>query len=303
MNIIRMTGGLGNQMFEYALFLKYKSMGVDAIFEDFTEYENHDNARPICLNAAFGIDYPKASKKEYYAITDSNPSFVSKVRRKLLGSKSKLYQEATADFDPEVLKKNDAYICGYFQTDKYFDDIKMKIIDAYSFKDEVKTEGEKILKDSMGEAYTSFDSIMKNAIGIHIRRGDYLLNEGNYGNICTEEYYDKAVKYFTDNDEISIDNKPVFLCFSNDAEWTSEWISKYAIKGVEIYNVTGTTEDNGYIDMFLMSRCAHNIIANSSFSWWAAYLNQNSNKKVIAPSKWTNHLEQKDIYTKNMIIL
>lgn len=306
MNIIRMTGGLGNQMFEYALFLKYKAIGIESEIEDFSEYENRDNARPINLERAFGIEYPRASREDYYSITDSNPSFFSKVRRKLCGSKAKVYYEASSNFDPEILKKDNSYICGYFQTDKYFSDIKEEIIREFSFKSEVEAAGEEILRQSLGESYEAFDSfenVMKNAVGIHIRRGDYLLNEANYGNICTEEYYDNAVRYYKENAGTLFEGEPVFLCFSNDAEWTSKWMEKYVSEGFRMFNVTGTTEDNGYIDMYLMSKCAHNIIANSSFSWWAAYLNRNPEKKVIAPSKWANHIEQKDIYTDYMIVL
>jgi len=302
MNIIRMTGGLGNQMFEYALFLKYKSMGIESSFEDFTEYEGHDNRRPILLNEAFGIEYPKASRKEYYSMTDRSPSFFSKVRRKLFGAKASVYEESTADFDAHIFDLDNTYICGYFQSDRYFDDIKEKVSEAYSFRDEVKARAEDILKNALDNSGNvsedELDELFGKSVSIHIRRGDYLDNEGNYGNICTDEYYDKAVRYFADRNP-----EYVFLVFSNDAEWTDKWILDYQAKGIKMINVVGTTEDTGYYDMYLMSRCDHNIIANSSFSWWAAYLNANPEKKVIAPPKWTNHLLQKDIYTKDMIVL
>lgn len=284
MNIIRMTGGLGNQMFQYALWLKYRSLGVEAKFEDFTEYDNRDNARPISL-WVFGIDYPKCTLDEYHKYTDSYPGIISKIKRHTLGRNNREYTEATCNFDSEILKKDNSYITGYFQSEKYFEDIKDEVLGAFTFKSDVIEEALKI-----------YNGKFENTASIHIRRGDYINLEGQYGNICTEEYYDKSIELLASKKKVNR-----FLIFSNDTQWAKEWSAKYEENGFGMIVIEGTTEDTGYLDMCLMSLCEHNIIANSSFSWWGAYLNRNPDKMVIAPKTWINKFNQTDIYTKDMV--
>lgn len=281
-----MTGGLGNQMFQYALWLKYRSLGIDAKFEDFTEYDNRDNKRPISL-WVFGIDYPKCSLEEFREYTDSKPGILAKIKRHTLGRKSREYVESTPNFDENILKKDDSYITGYFQSEKYFEDIKDEVIDAFSFKDDVIQEANKIYNESF-----------ENVASIHIRRGDYLNLHEQYGNICTEKYYDNAINLL-----VKEKNVKKFLVFSNDVQWATKWSERYTSLGFEMVVIKGTSEDTGYLDMYLMSCCQHNIIANSSFSWWGAYLNKNPEKMVIAPKIWINGKNQTDIYTKDMVRL
>lgn len=105
------------------------------------------------------------------------------------------------------------------------------------------------------------------------------------GDICTETYYKKAIKYFEDKYK-----DVIFFVFSNDIEWVKE---NFCAKNMVIADVND--EMNGMSDMYLMTQCKHNIIANSSFSWWGAWLNQNEGQEVIAPNKWLNTMEMKDI--------
>lgn len=313
MNIIRMTGGLGNQMFSYALYLKFKSMGIDCMIDDFSEYEGHDNRRPLFLQDAFGIEYPRVSVDIYEEFTDSSMRFHKRLARKLRGRKSREYHEAGANYDPLVLKKDNAYLTGYFQSDKYFADVKEEIFGTFTFTDKVEKEADRILTKSVQTArleQTPADaSNNKNLVSIHVRRGDYLEVSEVYGGICTDEYYRSGIKMIMDKVP-----DPVFLIFSNDDEWTENWAATLFGTldtaghsdgpGYHHYNyhvISETEESNGYIDMCIMSRCSHNIIANSSFSWWGAYLNKNPEKIVIAPQKWNNMTDQTDIYTDDMI--
>ena len=273
-------------MFQYALFLKYISMGVEAKFDDFTEYVGRDNARPIELSV-FDIDYPKATKEEYMDYTDSYRDPLRRAIRLLFGRKSREYTEVICTFDEEVLKRDNAYISGYFQSEKYFFDIKDEVIKSFSFNENTKKAGMNLLAQNGV-------TLEGETVSVHIRRGDYLKFPGVYGNICTEEYYDRAIKYICE--QVS---NPRFLIFSNDTDWCEEWVKKYPELDMRL--IKGTDEDTGYIDMYLMSLCKHNIVANSSFSWWGAYLNRNSEKLVIAPKKWLNNHDETDIYTEEMI--
>jgi len=118
MNIIKITGGLGNQMFQYALYLKLKSLGRDVKIDDLTEYEKQD-ARPNML-WCFDASYEAASRQEIDSLTDGFMNLSHRIRRKLLGRRSLKYSEADCNFDEQVLQRDPAYLTGYFQSEKYF---------------------------------------------------------------------------------------------------------------------------------------------------------------------------------------
>lgn len=292
MDIIRMTGGLGNQMFQYALFLKLKSLGREVKMDDRTQYGSIAS-RPILL-WCFGIDYPKATEKEIAALTDGSMEFFHRVRRKIRGRKSLEYEEQSCNFDEQLLKREPAYLTGYFQSEKYFKDIEEQVRDALQFSDKI-WEGK---NTSLLEKIKKYQSRIKSsmAVSVHIRRGDYLDNVEAYGNICTEDYYCKAVdlmqKWYPE---------AVFYFFSNDSQWVRNWLLEKYGERLSFEVIEGTDESVGYLDMFLMSQCRHHIIANSSFSWWGAWLNPSKEKKVVAPSRWHNCQMQTDIYTQEMI--
>lgn len=291
MNIIRMSGGIGNQMFQYALYLKLISMGKEVKFDDVTEYKL-DNARPIMLSV-FGIDYPKASSEEVTAITDASMALLSRLRRKMFGRESGEYHEASTDYDPEVLVRENAYLCGCFQSEKYFKDIEPTVREAFRFR---KVEIPSEIRGQI-EAYSKQIEECE-SVAIHIRRGDYLNAAEVYGGICTEAYYDGAIAYILKH----IPDAHFFV-FTNDTDWAETWCEEKQASGKKssFTVIKGTTEETGYIDLMLMSKCRHQIIANSSFSWWGAWLNETPHKCVIAPVKWLNTCECHDIYTEDMV--
>lgn len=292
MDIIRMTGGLGNQMFQYALYLKLKSLGRDVKMDDKTQYERA-NPRPIML-WCFGISYPGASAEEIERLTDGSMAFLHRVKRKLFGRKSLEYPEATWNYDPQVLEKTPVYLTGYFQSEKYFQDIEGQVRQAFCFSEKI-WEG---LDGALAERIRGYRKKIENslAVSVHIRRGDYLDNQEAYGNICTGQYYQKAIGFVRERYP-----KAVFFFFSNDPAWVKEWLEREYPQDFPFEAVEGAGEEQGYLDLFLMSRCNHHIIANSSFSWWGAWLSEGQGKMVVAPSKWHNKQEYRDIYTKDMI--
>lgn len=287
MDIIRMSGGIGNQMFQYALYLKLVSLGKEVKFDDVTEYKL-DNARPIML-WVFGIDYPKASREEVVAWTDGALDFGSRVRRRLFGRRSREYHEKSCDYDEEVLKKEDAYLCGCFQSERYFKGVEDAVRDAFRFRRMEIPEGMERLAAEYGRQIAGTESV-----SIHIRRGDYLEAAQVYGGICTEDYYDGAVAYM-------LERYPgaQFFVFTNDEEWAEGWCGRKNAGRFTV--IKGASEETGYVDLMLMSKCRHHIIANSSFSWWGAWLNPSSDKCVIAPVKWLNTCECHDIFTEGMV--
>lgn len=293
MIIIRMTGGLGNQMFQYALYQKLKSIGKEVKFDDVSEYLL-PNARPIQL-WTFGLAYPVASKEEVNKITDGFMHPVHRIRRKLFGRKSKEYAEKDCNYDEQIERLEHSYLTGYFQSERYFEDIQEQVREAFSFDDAIF---KRLSKEEM-TTYTEYEKQIgeTQAVSLHIRRGDYLENDGVYGGICTPEYYNEAIRLIKQKIKT-----PVFYVFSNDGDWTKQWcVTQKELHGEEFVPVVGFPEEMGYLDMKLMSLCKHHIIANSSFSWWGAWLNPCKAKLVIAPSKWFNNQDCRDIYTKEMI--
>ncbi len=292
MNIIRMTGGLGNQMFQYALYLRLKSQGREVKLDDKTEYEKKD-ARPILL-WVFGIEYPAADREEINEITDGFMKLSHRIRRRLFGRKSLEYHEKSCNFDEQILLKEPAYLTGYFQSEKYFDTVEAQVREAFRFSNHIWDRLPEEVKSRFRKYEKQIDD--ERAVSVHIRRGDYLDNHEVYGGICTETYYKKAIMLMKDKFPDA-----VFYVFSNESKWVKDWIGCTFGGDESFVVVEGATEDTGYLDLFLMSKCKAHIIANSSFSWWGAWLDPDKGKTVIAPSKWVNNKDMTDIYTEDMI--
>lgn len=338
---VQLSGGLGNQMFEYALYLKLRSLGKNVKIDDFTCYgegerslqlgifgigcagdaadaaEDAGQMAPVTVGGGRKPDasgtgktgdtddglsvthvshmlrYDRLTRQEYIDLTDSDLRLQHKIRRKLTGRKNFSYREYSMNFDPEIFDREPALFLGCFQTEKYFADIREQVREAYRFRNLRLSEA---MKDYDGQIAGC------TAVSVHIRRGDYLDPKYSalYAGICDEAYYERAIGRMK---ELVPDAK--FFFFSNDTAWVKEHYS-----GPDYVTVEGNDEDTGYADMYLMSRCRHHIIANSSFSWWGAWLNADPHKKVIAPGRWLNRLdcdeayareECRDIYTEEMI--
>ena len=277
--VIQLSGGMGNQMFQYALYLQLQALGKNVKIDDKTEYEGR-NARPIRLSV-FNAKYEVPTETEMNCLTDSYLDLASKIRRKLKGRKTAAYMEKSQLFDSKVLELNRAYFMGWWQSEKYFAGIKEKVREAFNFKNMNLSETMKTYADAMENS---------NSVSVHIRRGDYQQVDEIYGGICTEEYYEKAMKKM--REEIPDCH---FFIFTNDIPWVKEHM-----QGKDVTVVEGNDEDAGYIDMYLMTHCKHYILANSSFSWWGCYLNPSEDKKVIAPKIWAKGRDCRDIYTDEM---
>ena len=266
MIIIRMSGGLGNQMFQYALYLKLVSMGREVCFDDTTEYTTVTDdgrvreRRPKMLGV-FGINVPRARQEDLIRMTDSSMRLSSRIRRKITGRRSKLLHDQNFHFDPVFLRVEDGYFAGCFQSPLYFAGVEEKVRRAFTFPENI-LEGQEHAQDVRGKILEASGV----SASIHLRFGDYLDNQKLYGGICTDAYYDAAVRYLTER------CKGIrFFVFSNDETLAREWIGRRENPGVFTY-ASVSDEDHGYIDLYLMSLCRHHIIANSSFSWWGAYV-------------------------------
>ncbi len=289
MVIIMLSGGLGNQMFQYALYCRLQELGREVKIDDRRGFIDDPNGRVPRLTQVFGIKYEVATVREVKDMLDSHRDIISIAKRKLFGRKSRIYREKSGLFDEAVLAMDNIYLDGYWQSEKYFDSeyVQNRLINEFAIdKKLVLTDDEsrRILEQIESEE----------SVSVHVRRGDYL-NPGvveNHGGICTDDYYKRAIEYV-------LDKKPgaKLYFFSNDTKWTKE---KYGDLG-EVVSLEGREEISDIAELLLMSRCKNHILANSSYSWWSAWLNDSTEKIVIVPSKWANLKQMDDIYTDRMI--
>ncbi len=290
MDIIRMEGGLGNQLFQYALYRQLQFMGRTVKMDVTTEYgREHDRQHMLWT---LGASYEVATQEEINELTDGFMDLPSRIRRKLFGRKTKKYEEQSQNFDPLVLEKTPVYLTGYFQSDCYFRDVVEELRQELHFSEHIWDHISTDLKRRLQEYEQQICSLQ--AVSLHIRRGDYLEHPEIYGVSCTKEYYDTAIQYIK---EYCPDAH--FFVFTNDVSWVRTWLEEKASD--EFTLIEGTTEENGYLDMMLMSKCRHHIMANSSFSWWGAWLNSYKQKIITAPTPWFGDRDCRDIYTKEMI--
>ena len=287
MIIVRFRGGLGNQMFQYALYRKMQLLG-NTVCADLSLYENK-RAAPFVLTDAF----PNASRyfkiglkaEDWYNNLPSRSLF-SRVLAVVFPEKSKyVFEREDSKYAPFILRCKDCVLDGYWQTEKYWKDIKDIIRAELSFHKEDSDDLNDI--EAMIQQNVS--------VCVHVRRGDYLLpqNQLLFSNICTKEYYRKAQEVICH----SVSNAKFFF-FSDDIEWVKENLQ--CRDAVFVQDYIGTRYPDWY-EMYLMSICKHNIIANSTFSWWGAYLNDYDNKIVVAPANWINNKKTPDILPESWI--
>lgn len=187
-------------------------------------------------------------------------------------------------FDDKLFSVADQVdITGYLQTEKYFKHVEDEIRELLTFQDVVQKQADRL-----------FPNVDTETVSIHVRRGDYVDKQA-YHPLCTPEYYQAAINEFTDRNYH-------FVIFSDDQEYCKEFFGTQE-------NILYIDNTNPFVDLCLMSMCNHNIIANSSFSWWAAWLNKNKGKKVIAPRQWFGpayahiHNNLSDLFCKDWIII
>lgn len=282
MIIVKLMGGLGNQMFQYALYLALLAQGKKVKL-DTSRFSHIDEKRKCFLDVGcFDLKYELCTRKEARKYT-LGTGMTARLLTKLCGDKkTHYYEKDNYEYDPLIMQLQEGYLEGFWQTWKYFNDVESEVRKAFCFRNRL------IGKNGEYEEQIR----MSNSVAVHIRRGDYLKLK-KYKDICTLDYYKKAIAI--------IDNmvkNPIFYFFSNEIEWV-----KQEFGNKENYIYVFNSEDNGYIDMQLMSECKHQIMANSSFSWWAAFLNGCSDKKIVCPRRWINEKETPDVYYNGWIKL
>lgn len=299
-----MGGGLGNQMFQYALGRHLSIKNNQQLKLDTHRFslgvkpDTYNNIRIFGLNN-FNIAGEIASEKEikkYYKYHQYNNwvnillSKINKIRFLKKDYYERPFVVEPVDhcqvFDPNILnyKYKDAYFRGFWQSEKYFKDIRDVILQDFTVK-------------TAPDEYNSalLQKIKKStSVSLHFRRGD-ITNPKNMVGVLSFDYYNKAIKLLT----TKIKN-PCFYIFSDDIAWVK---NNFKIDFPVVY--VQNTLDKDYEDMRLMSQCKHHIIANSTFSWWGAWLSTNPEKIVIAPERYAQKIDRPnpDYYPKSWILI
>jgi Glycosyl transferase family 11 len=276
--ITRLIGGLGNQMFQYAAGRALALRRGAALKLDVTGFAavgNHTKRRyeldsfPIQGSAASDVDLARFDR----AGRVRSPRLDRVLRALRVGRRDgawPIYREPHFQFD-RVMPRLQApvYLDGYWQSDRYFSDIAGVLRQEFTVAAPLDRENEALA--------AGIDAV--DAVSLHVRRGDYVDDPATnrFHGVCSPDYYQRAVDYVTTRVGV-----PHLFVFSDDQQWTRANL-RFA---VPMTFVDANPPDCGYRDMRLMARCRHHIVANSSFSWWGAWLNPSREKIVVAPRRW-----------------
>ena len=289
-DIVRFKGGLGNQMFQYAFLEALRNEGR-VVKTSLGGYEKNVSSRCFSLNKVFSnISLDLVSNEEFQVIDQEWKDLKEKTGES--GNYFECYEEQffwiedverqACTYQPNVFKTKNCVFVGYWQSEKYFKNIRSFLLDKFVFT-------------NISEELEAVSSVLSTQqyISVHIRRGDYLQYPDTYMGICTPEYYNQAIQYFVETLEMRY-----FVFFSDDMEWVK---NNFAIPNAIYCGRDMFDKYEDWYDLYLMTNCKHNIIANSSFSWWGAWLNQSEDKVVIAPKKWHANNPTPDIWCDDWI--
>lgn len=273
MIIIRVMGGLGNQLQQYALYRKFGSLNVLAKL-DLSWFSPDNQARmkaprALALSDFESLDMETASEAEVRSLLgrtyDERAGLWEKLRGRIAPGTLRTFEES-AMFHEEIFSFRDRYLVGYFACEAYYADILGTLRREIRFPENSDERNQETMREMAEQV----------SVSVHIRRGDYLDadNAAMFGGICTEAYYDSCINYIKEKCPGA-----VFYVFSDDADYV-----RAHYQGPEYRIVDWNRGKDSFYDMQLMSCCRHNICANSTFSFWGARLNAHADKIMVRPS-------------------
>lgn len=267
---VRLIGGLGNQLFQYAAARALALRHGAQVKLDLSGFESY-GLRRYELDS-YSIVASIATPEELATIGMSAPptSFLGRLLGRLRPQPALHYREPHFHYDPELARQTlPIFMDGYWQSERYFADAADVIRQELTPRDALEPNNAAVAAE-IGQV---------NAVSLHVRRGDYVSNSHTnaYHGVCSLDYYRAAVSHIR-----STVAEPHLFVFSDDHDWTRENLKL----DLPTTYVVANSADRGFRDMQLMSLCRHHVIANSSFSWWGAWLNPSPEKVVVAPARW-----------------
>ncbi len=288
MIIVRLSGGLGNQLFQFAAGSALAHRRKTKLLLDISGFDNAspDTTKRVYELGAFKIRAAPAGSGQIRKL--AAPRGLRRLLNKVTPYyRNSVYREPFFHFDPNFLRAaSDTLLSGYWQSEKYFSDV------APAIRNELQVTAP--ISPTTRSLYRQIGAV--NAVSIHIRRGDYVSSKKTHlvHGTCSLEYYRQALALLKEK----IGEAELFI-FSDDIAWTKANL----VSDLPTHFVDHNDAAHAYEDLFLMSSCRHHIIANSSFSWWGAWLNGYSDKIVVAPRKWFSHsgADTKDLLPEGWI--
>ncbi|QWD89167.1 alpha-1,2-fucosyltransferase [Polynucleobacter sp. MWH-CaK5] len=280
MILVRLNGGLGNQLFQYAAGYALAKKNNVELKIDLSSYSENRSRLPEILKLSISAKIADIDEVRRYR----NPyGIISKVKRFI---SQKIYKKYYVDWEPSVLNKSgNIYLDGYFQSDLYFSHCTQDLVREFQISQQ--------RLDNISDTISLIHGL-PNCVSIHVRRGDYVTDHRTkfLHDICGNSYFGEAVAKIE-----SILESCNFLVFSDDIDW----VMKNMDLPQSTHYISGRTRYDGNVldsvdELYLMSICKHHIISNSTFSWWGAYLNSSAEKRVIYPSLWNRSSSFKHRY-------
>lgn len=269
MIIIKIKAGLGNQMFQYAFGKALSLERNEELFLDISSFDNQpvrEAKREFTLNK-FNISSPIIDGETTKKYNSAWRVLLRKIYRNI--QKTSAYT-----YSPSFMKSTSTYFEGYWINQKYFIKHKEEIRKSFTLKNNLSEAGENV-KNRISECLSKSEV----SVSINIRRGDFVTNPNSaFNGILGVPHYQKAIELL--QSEYKLDAIHAFV-FSDDIQWAKENLTLPCV----IHFVSDPSIPD-YEELILVSMCSHNIIANSTFSWWGAWLNENKQKIVIAPKQW-----------------
>lgn len=276
MKIVKIYGGLGNQMFQYAFARRLSSSLADEVFIDSSALEGDSVHNGFELGRLFGICLPEAREEDVDRLSVRAEGLWNRLRRKYFTKRTHVIDRKFG-YQPELFDlAGDRYFEGYWQSEKYFSGMSEEIRRAFEFEPPLSERNVETLR-----------SLRRPVASIHVRRGDYLKYPNL--NICTDAYYARAIRAVSSASGIAS-----FLVFSDDIPYCE---AKLDLGGARAVFVDWNRAGDSWQDMAMMASCDCHVIANSSFSWWGAWLDPKPSKRVLAPAVWNRReIQDEDRY-------
>ena len=287
MIIIRFRGGLGNQLFQYAIYRSYQLHGKN-VKADISSYL-YDEKRQFTLDLFPNVKLNKVDTTQMLCILEryKKRSKTEKIINRIIPMTDIMFVEKDdGDFCTQLLSLDNKIVDGYFQDIRYFQ----------AYKEIIRSELQFPHKEPKLQNIIDKINNQEFSVSIHVRRGDYLQLNDIYGNICTLDYYRQAIEMMKQK----CGKELYWYIMSDDIGW--------AENNLPLQNATYITRDmfdthQDWYDMAIMSACKHHILANSSFSWWGAFLNDNGSNIVIRPGKWNQYSNKNGLTLPNWITI
>ncbi|OZB32549.1 MAG: alpha-1,2-fucosyltransferase, partial [Ferrovum sp. 34-44-207] len=280
MIITRLIGGLGNQIFQYAVGRAVAARTNTPLLLDASGFPGYELRRYELDGFNVRAELVSAAQLARVGVTASAPhSLLERIKLRFFSQSTQklplrepILREASFTYDTRIeYVQAPIYLDGYWQSERYFSAIRMQLLQELTLKNEWGVGNE--------DMFAQIQAAGLGAVSLHVRRGDYVTNShtATYHGVCSLDYYRAAVAYIAERVAA-----PHFFIFSDDHDWVSTNLQT----GFPTTFVSVNSADHGIYDMMLMKTCRHHVIANSSFSWWGAWLNPYQDKIVVAPQRW-----------------